>query len=246
MLISDPGYKPILLKHYIYDPSLPAEQHLTECGRILKEESLLDFEGEKVLMVDTLCTSLIPRQLFDEKLKGELLRKTCSVEEGDPVHYRPVRNGTFYLVFSVPQSVAALQHQFQGEVKIIHVSECMVSLADQVQASDHQRGAVLIDVQPFTLDILVIQGDQIRLLNRYPLKESSAFIYHTLNTLQQLNMDRETIPIYMSGIIHEEHELFGTLGKYIRKIRTTPYYMEELSKVEILRSMVLSEGSKCA
>jgi hypothetical protein len=96
------------------------------------------------------------------------------------------------------------------------------------------------------LDILVIQGDQIRLLNRYPLKESAEFIYHTLNTLKQLDIDRESIPVYLSGIIHEEHELYGTLGKYIRRIRTTPYYMEELSKVEILRSMVLSEGSKCA
>jgi hypothetical protein len=246
LLISDPSYKPIFLKRYTFDPSLPVAQHLAECGRVLKEESLFDFEGEKVLMVDSFCTSLIPRQLFDENLKGELLQKTCSVEESDLVHHRPVRNGDFYIVFSVPQGVEELQQQFRGEAKIIHISECLVSLADQVQASDHQRGAVLIDVQPFTLDILVIQGDQIKLLNRYPLKESSEFVFHTLNTLEQLHIDRETIPVYMSGIIHEEHELFGTLGKYIRKIRTTPYYMEELSKVEILRSMVLSEGSKCA
>jgi hypothetical protein len=246
LLISDPSYKPVLLKRYSFDPALPGTQFMTECGNILEEESLLDFEGETVLMVDSLCTSLVPKQLFNEGMKGELLQKTCAHKESDQILHRPIRNGNFYLIFAVSQEVIDLQQRFHGNVKIIHVSECMVSLADQVQASDHQRGAVLIDVQPYTLDLLVIQGDQIQLLNHYSLNETLEFVYHTLNTLKQLNINREIIPIYLSGIIHEEHELFGTLGKYIRKIKTTPYYMEELSKVEILRSMILSEGSKCA
>ncbi len=39
-------------------------------------------------------------------------------------------------------------------------------------------------------------------MNRYTLKDPSDFIYHTLNTLKQLDLDRETIPVYLSGIIH--------------------------------------------
>ncbi len=36
------------------------------------------------------------------------------------------------------------------------------------------------------------------------------------------------------------------LGKYIRQVKTTPYYLEELSRTQMLRFMILSEGSKCA
>jgi hypothetical protein len=246
LLISDPSYKPVVLKRFIFEPSFPIDQLPTECGRLLKEEMLLEFGGENVLIVDTLCSAVVPKQIFHKTHARELLQKTCTVAESDQIHHRTIRNGGFYLIFAVPDSVIELQKRFLEEAKIIHSLECLVSLADQVQASDHQRGVVLIDVQPSTLDILVIQGDQIRLLNRYQLNDTSEFIYHTLNTLKQLGIDREAIPIYLSGIVHEEHELFGMLGKYIRRIRTTPYYMEELSKAEILRSMILSEGSKCA
>jgi len=246
LLISDPSYKPVVLKRFSIESSFPSDQIPAECGRVLKEEMLLDFQGEKVLIVDSPCTAVVPKQIYDQSLAREMLEKTCSLKEHDQIHHRTIRNSSFYLIFAVPESVIELQELFQGEVKIIHSLECLVSLADQVQASDHQRGVVLIDVQPSTLEILVIQGDQIKLLNRFQLGDPSECIYHTLNTLKQLNIDREAIPIYLSGIIHEEHELFGMLGKYIRRIRTTPYYMEELSKVEMLRSMILSEGSKCA
>ncbi len=246
LLISDPSYKPVVLKRFSFEPSFPPEQLPAECGRMLAEEELSEFAGETVLIVDTLCTTIIPKQLYNEPIAAELLRKSCTVGESDHIHNRMIRNRSSYLTFTVPESVVELQKSLKGDVKILHCLECLISLADQVQASDHQRGVVLTEVQPHSLDILVIQADRIRLLNRYRLSDPSEFIYHTLNTLEQMQLDRETIPVYISGIVHEEHELYGLLGKYIRSIRTTPYYMEELSKVEILRSMILSEGSKCA
>ena len=151
-----------------------------------------------------------------------------------------------FLLYSVPEAVGTLKNRFSGDVKIIHTSECLLSLSDQVKASDHQRGVILAEVQDYSLDLLVIQEDQVRLLNRYALKDPSDFIYHTLNTLKQIKLDRETLPIYLSGIVHEEHELFGLLGKYIRHVKVTPYYLEELSRSQMIRFMILSEGSKCA
>ena len=103
----------------------------------------------------------------------------------------------------------------------------------------------MAEVQQHTLDILVIKEDQIRLLNRYTLNDPSDFIYHVLNTMKQLELDRESIPVYLSGMIHDEHELYGLLGKYVRNVVNTPYYLEELARENILRFMILSEGSKC-
>jgi hypothetical protein len=63
--------------------------------------------------------------------------------------------------------------------------------------------------------------------------------------MRQLDLSREVIPVYLSGIIHEEHPLYQLLGKYIRNVVHTPYYLEHLTREQILRFMVLSEGSKC-
>lgn len=245
LLVSDASYRPVLLKKFNYDRPVNSVQ-TSECIRMLKESDLFNFQGETVLITDSLNSTLIPQSFFDEKLGRDLLEKNAPLEATDQARHRLIRNRALISLFAVTEGILDLESQFSGHVTLLHTTESLISLSDQVQASDHQRGMVLIDVQPMTLDILVIREDKIKLLNKYALKDPSEFIYHTLNTVKQLGLDREIIPVYLSGIIHEEHELFGLLGKYIRTIRTTPYYMEELSRMNVIRYMILSEASKCA
>lgn len=245
-LVTDASYRPVLLKHYIYESAIPADSYPGECIRVMGELDLLSFAGETVIIVGSAAVTLVPEQFYDETRMFNLLERAVRLGEEDTVSGRYLRGRKLYLVFAVPPDIEALKSSFEGEVTILHSLECLVSLSDQVQASDHQRGMVLAEVQSHTLDLLVIMEDGIRLANRFALKDISDFIYHTLNTLRQLDLNRETIPVYLSGLIHGDHELFGLMKKYIRHVRNTPYYLEELSREEVLQHMILSEGIKCA
>ena len=245
VLISDASYTPVYLKEYTFEARLPVDELVAECGRILDEAGLLSFEGETVLITDSMALTLLPKQFFNVDKNREILEKVCGLDKSDRVFDRSIKNRNFHLVFAVPDKIIGLSNRFAGEVKILHSAECLLSLSDQVKASDHQRGVILAEVQTHTLDILVISGDQVQLLNRYSLNDPSDFIYHTLNTMKQLELDPESIPVYLSGMIHEEHGLKGLLLKYIRNVISTPYYLEHLSREQILRFMILSEGSKC-
>ena len=245
-LVSDASYRPVHLKQYLYQPSVPVSTYPSECGRIMEELQLDKFEGETVFIMDSRAMTLVPAQFFDEETSRSLLEKAAVVADSEQVTFRFIRERNFYILFSYATEINELKERIKGEVQILHTTECLLSLSDQVQASDHQRGFVLAEIQPFTLAILVIQEDGITLLNRFALKDPSDFIYHTLNIMKQLELDRETIPVYLAGIVHPEHELFGLIGKYIRHVRSTPYYLEDLERAETLRFMILSEGSKCA
>jgi len=245
VLISDASYTPIYLKAYTYQENLSSLELFAECKRILDESGLLSFEGETVLILDSMTVTLVPNHFYKEASSREMLEKVCQLEEGERVSDRIVKNRTGHLLYGISEKTDDLANSFAGETKILHSLECLISLSDQVKSSDHQRGAVMAEVQHKTLDILVIREDQIRLLNRYRLNDPSDFIYHVLNTMKQLDLDRESIPVYLSGIIHDDHELFGLLGKYVRNVVNTPYYLEELARENILRFMILSEGSKC-
>jgi hypothetical protein len=245
VLISDTGYAPVLLNHYSFETLLPVDELVADCSRILDEAGLLSFEGETVLIADSMAATLLPKPFFNVDRNREILEKICALDKSDRVFDRFVKNRDMHLVFAVPDKIIGLGNRFAGDVKTLHTSECLLSLADQVNASDHQRGVMLAEVQAHTLDILAIADDRVQLLNRYSLNDPSDFIYHTLNTMRQLEFDHESIPVYLSGIIHEEHELKGLLLKYIRNVISTPYYLEHLSKEQTLRYMILSEGSKC-
>ncbi len=245
ILISDASYKPAFLRHYSYQDSLSPEELYAECTRILEASALLTFEGETVLILDSMSVTLVPNYFYQNDRSREMLNKVCPLDLSDRITDRIVKNRSGHLLYGIPEKIDALASLFTGEVKILHTSECLISLSDQVKSSDHQRGVVIAEVQEHTLDILVIKEDRIRLLNRYRLNDPSDFIYHVLNTMKQLDLDRESIPVYLSGIIHDEHELYGLVGKYVRNVVNTPYYLEELARENILRFMILSEGSKC-
>ena len=246
VLVSDASYRPVFLSQYEYDDSVPPNLLPRECNRILSELELLSFEGETVFIVDSQAVTLVPEEFFDENNAAELLRNAAELKENDRIYSRKLKSRPQVILYAVSEEIDSLKSSFQEKVKVLHSMECLISLSDQVRASDHQRGVVLAEIQPYTMDILIIMEDSIRLTNHYSLKDPADFIYHTMNTIRQLELDREKIPVYLSGLIHEDHELFGLLGKYIRNVNTTPYYLEELSKTDMLRYMILSEASKCA
>ncbi|MEA3463050.1 MAG: DUF3822 family protein [Bacteroidota bacterium] len=245
VLISDVSYTPVYLKHFAAESPVPVEDLIAECSRALDDEGLLSFEGETVLISDSMAATLLPKQFVDVDKNREILEKICSLDKTDRVFDRSIKTRDFHLIYSVPEKIIGLGNRFAGDVKILHASECLLSLSDQVKSSDHQRGVVMAEVQTHTLDLLVVAEDRVLLLNRYWLNDPSDFIYHTLNTMRQLDLDRRTIPVYLSGVIHEEHEYISLLAKYIRNVVHTPYYLEHLSREDILRFMILSEGSKC-
>ena len=245
ILVSDASYTPVYLGQYTFEEPCSAEILVRECDQVIKDNDLSSFEGESVLIADTMAATIVPKQFFDVDRKREILESICPLENTDRVLDCYIRNRNFHLVFAVQEQIHELSKKISGKVRILHTAECLISLSDQVKSSDHQRVVVIAEVQTHTLDILVITGDQTRLYNRYSLNDPSDFIYHCLNTMKQLDLDRESIPVYLSGIVHEEHDLYNLLRKYIRNVVFTPYYLEHLSRQEILRYMILSEGSKC-
>jgi hypothetical protein len=245
VLISDASYSPIVLGRHYWEETVSMEEVIKACESFLDDAGLLTFQGETVLILDSPQVTLVPFPFFNAEQSRPMLELISTLDDSDRVSDRVIRNRGGNLLFAVPEKVEMLGNRFDVDVPVLHTAECLISLADQIRSSDHQRGVVMVEVQQSTLDILVIRGDQIKLLNHYRLNDPSDFIYHTLNTMKQLDLDRESIPVYLSGMVHEEHELFKLLGKYIRNVVTTPYYLEQLDRKDILRFMILSEGSKC-
>lgn len=246
ILVSDASYKPVFLHHQKLGASVSPQVYSLECRRILRENGLEAFEGESTLVLDRSPVITVPAEFFREDQCQAMLGRATRLSEENQVLNRYVENRKLHFIYSLPRELDSLVSGINGRTELLHAQEALLSLADQVQASDHQRGFVLTEIQEQTMHILVIREDELLLLNSYELKMPEDFIYHSLNTMKQLDLDRTKVPVYLAGIVHTEHELYGLLGKYIRNTKSTPYYLEELDRSQMLRFMLLSEASKCA
>ncbi len=246
LLVADTHFSPVLLQAYRFGKLKSTADLFGKCAEILSEIRLLDFGGETTLVCDNSSITLIPESLYSEENTRMYLNRAADLKQSDEIRMTALEHRKEILLYAYSRELQDFSEQFQSGIRIKHSTGCLLSLADQVRASDHQRGMLMADVQNASVSILVIQQDRICMLNRFSLHDESGFIYHVLNTFRQLKLDRETIPVYLSGIVHRRHEYFHLLNKYIRNIGETPYYIESVGSETRMAHMLLTEAIKCA
>ena len=246
LLLEDANYKPVILNNFSNDPYLSLAGHLQACEDWLNKHTLLDeFEGETTIVVETQAATIIPKKLFSKDHKAYYLEQTNTISSSETILHRKIKNRPFVLVFAVNKLIREFLHKFNSKVRIMHPAECLLSAADQIDASIHQRGFVLIETQVSMLEILVIRNDELVISNRHKLKSKDEIVYHTINTMKQFELDRKLVPVYVTGRYTPDHETIQLLGKYIKKIEVLPYFIRDIKKDVIHESIILSEASKC-
>lgn len=246
LLLEDQQYTPLILNRFSNETPLSLNHYLQHCAEWLRTHSLLEsFNGEASVVFGGAPAIFVPDELFSEDHAGFLLKQTNRLDAGDVTLHRKIIKRPFYSIFAVPGSLAEFSERFGGQARIIHVSEGLLSVADQVNASDHQRGFMLIETQPGALEILVVRDDRIILNNRYRLRSIEDVVYHTLNNFQQLDYDRKSIPVFHTGTLETNTEALEQLGKYLRNVLPLPYVIREIDKASIPGNAILAEATRC-
>lgn len=246
LLLEDANFKPVILNKFSNDPYLSLAGHLQACEEWLDKHTLLEeFKGETSIVVETQAATIIPKKLFSKSHRSYYLEQTNAVSSNETILYRKIKNRPFVLVFAVNKLIRDFSYKFSSKVRIMHPAECLLSAADQIDASIHQRGFVLIEAQESMLEILVIRNDELVISNHHRLKNKDEIVYHTINTMKQFGLDRKNVPVYVTGRYGPDHETIQLLSKYIKKIEALPYFIRDIEKGVISESIILSEASKC-
>ena len=246
LLLGDQRYNPVVLKSFTNDPAPSLVTQVANCTQWLEDHTLLSkFRGTCSIVVDSLAATVIPEDLFSTDHTRFYLQQANHVSLDDNSYYKKIEGRPFYLVYLVPESITQMASKMECNCNILHPAVCMLSLADQINAADHQRGFCMIEIRKRYLELLVIRNDQLVLLNRYKINSPREAVYHTLNAFKQLDYNLETIPLFYSGETNKESEEILQLKRYIRKITSVPYIIKDIEKEYITANIILAEATRC-
>ena len=68
------------------------------------------------------------------------------------------------------------------------------------------------------MDIVVLDRKQLKFHNSFNFETREDFIYYILFTLEQLELDPESVPVRLFGYVEEGDELYGICYEFIRHI----------------------------
>ena len=193
-----------------------------EVQRELKE-MLTEFEVEDFDIEDTVVIhrnnlfSLVPKSLFDPDDLANYLKLNAKILANDVIEYDEIENHDLVIVYVPYMNINNYIFDLFGEFEFVHNGT--VLLQSLLKSSANITEPVCyVHVGQQQMDLVVLGRKRLLLYNSFQYRTKEDFIYYILFTLEQLDLDPESISLRLFGQIEEEDELYSISYEFIRHI----------------------------
>lgn len=164
--------------------------------------------------------TLIPTRLFMENEKAAYLEKIIELLPGDVVcqdHIRPIDTQVVYALSLEEKTVLSDQ---MPDLQLFHGASCF--LTGITKLAEYRSGKHLyVNIHEGFLHILLFENKDLLFSNIFSFHNAKDALYFLMLIFDQFSLDPETVPVYLSGQILKESEIYKLLYRYIKKIQFT-------------------------
>jgi hypothetical protein len=197
---------------------------------------------EIVVLHDNNFSTFVPHALFDDNFLGSYLQYNTKVFETDFFTYDSIGSYEINNVYVPQVNVNNFLLDRFGSFEYKNTNSILVAkLLDASKNIDDRQ--VYVHVQDNHFEIVVARNQKLLLFNSFEYGTSEDFLYYLLFTMEQLQLNPETVKVWLLGKIEEGGTLFDIAYKYIRHVAlfdTTPLQQKyDITQQEALHHFIL-------
>lgn len=202
--------------------SLAKSTNLTEIEEeiinFIKKTPILQSKFDSVLVLhNNNLTSFVPQVMFDEQYLASYLQYNIKVFETDFITYDEIANYEMNCAYIPYVNINNSLIDCYGSFNYKHSYSILVKkILDLSKNNDEPQ--VFVHIEKLYFQIIVVKNQKLLLFNTFEYKTKEDFIYYILFTLEQLQLNPETIPVKMLGNITKESEVYQMAYKYVRNV----------------------------
>lgn len=203
---------------YNFDKKLEnPEQLVSHIETIFKKDTFLQEDFKEVLVIhQNNLVTLVPNAFFSKKNLKEYLSFNIKTLPTDFFVYDDlsfIKAKNVYVPF-----INVNNYLFQnfGEFEYKHSSSILLEKLIQKEISVNK--AMFIDVSNHQFSIVVLENKQLLFSNSFSFETKEDFIYYILFTAEQLGIETNEFPLFFTGDILEDSEIYKITYQYIRNI----------------------------
>jgi hypothetical protein len=198
---------------------------LTTNPEILAEKYEFAKQQSKLLSLDNFCSvnccvkfsssTLVPEPFFDSDT-AELFWNFNSTENAEGV----VATDDLKLIhakniFAIPSLIQKMLKYWYYEISIHHHSTALINALLLSYKSDK---SVTVNLNSNDFDLVVTAGNKLVFYNCFKYATSEDFLYFLLFSLEQLQLNTESVELKLAGEIDKQSIYYKSLNKYFQKI----------------------------
>lgn len=216
-LVLDENGTPILFDENKLTHSTTPEEILVALQSFFTENKSWDFPYSEVSLVyATNLYSLVPSALFDETKASEYLKFNSKILANDYVTFDTIEQEEIKVVYVPFVNINNWFFEKYGSFNYYHATTVFLNTVLNRKTSSLPQMYLHFNHNSF--DCVVLNKGDLQLCNSYPFNTPEDFIYYTLFAMEQLQLNPETVPVYLCGAIEEGDPFYTMAYTYIRHL----------------------------
>lgn len=207
------SYKAIVFEQKVDPASL-----LTEITTIFNTYPELKTSYSKVEVVySNQLFTLVPKAVFDPEKLTDYLKFNTKILATDFIAYDHIETQDIVTVYIPYTNINNFFFDTFGSFDYYHGMSLFIKKTLEKDAQ-YEDPRVHIHVHKNSFDLVVTQKKKLLLANAFDFRSKEDFMYYTLFTLEQLELNPDTIEVFLTGAIQKDDALFELVYTYIRNI----------------------------
>jgi len=207
----------ILFKHIEFDKK---DKNYVKTQELLITDPVLNYDYKRVyFLFNTVNATLIPASLFNNEQTDKVLAFTSRIKEEDvKIEKQKVKLADVWDVYAIPDYLYYLVKNQYPDVVFFHQYTPMIEV-NLMSGAVNQEPVMHINLQEDSFDIVVLERYKLLICNSFKYFNPAELVYFTLNSIKQLDIDRDKLKVIVSGISSKGNECFMLLSRYIKNVR---------------------------
>ena len=203
---------------YTFPKTLETPENLiNHFETIFQEDNHLQEDFKEILVIhQNSLSTLVPNTLFLEEHLKEYLDFNIKTLETDFFAYDSIDQLAAKNVYVPFVNVNNYLFQNFGEFEYQHSVTAFIKKL--LQTTTNSEKTMFVDVWERQISVVVLENKKVLFSNSFTFKSKEDFIYYLLFTAEQLGLNTNEFPLFFTGDILEETEIYKIAYQYIRNV----------------------------
>ncbi|WP_299208544.1 DUF3822 family protein [uncultured Dokdonia sp.] len=175
------------------------------------------YKKVEVIYINHLFT-LVPEAVFDPEKLTDYLKFNTKILPTDFIAYDRLDTQEIITVYIPYANINNFFFDTFGAFDYYHGISLFIKHTLEKEVQDVSP-RVHIHVHKNSFDLIVTHKKKLLLANAYDFHSKEDFMYYTLFTLEQLELNPDTVAVILTGHIQKDDPMYGIAYKYIRHLK---------------------------
>lgn len=208
----------LLSEKKTFDITLTPYNLLKEVKDLFKEHSISQKEFSEVIVIhQNKLFGLVPKPLFNEEELPNYIKFNAKILASDHIDFDEIASYDMVNVYVPFVNINNYIYELFGDFIFKHVGTVLIESLLKIHTNG-KNPVCYVHVSEKNMDVVVISQKRLLLYNSFSFDTKEDFLYYLIFTLEQLNLDAESVILRLFGSIEEDDEIYKLCYQYIRHI----------------------------